>query len=114
MDSDPGGASPFHAVADGVVVAVRVTAKAARVGIDGLATDADGRSYLSIRVTAPAQDGKANKALIKLLAKCAGVPASRITLTAGAKARRKRLHIAGDPTALRAALSRAAGQGCAI
>ena len=90
----PGAAA--RAVADGVVVAVRLTPKAARGGIDGLRVDADGRDYVAVRVNAPARDGKANAAMIKLLAKAWRVPASAITIAAGHKDRRKRLHVAGD------------------
>ena len=89
-----------RAVADGVVVAVRLSPKAARGGIDGLRVDADGRAYVAVRVTAPAHGGKANAAMIKLLAKTWRVPAGAITIEAGHKDRRKRLHVAGDAAVL--------------
>ena len=92
----------MRAVADGVVVAVRLTPKAARGGIDGVRIDADGRGYVAVRVNAPARDGKANAAMIKLLAKTWRVPASAITIAAGHKDRRKRLHVAGDAAVLSA------------
>lgn len=92
----------MRTVADGVVVAVRLTPKAARGGIDGLRADADGRGYVAVRVTAPAHGGKANAAMIKLLAKTWRVPAGAITIAAGHKDRRKRLHVAGDAALLAA------------
>ena len=48
--------------------------------------------------------GKANTAVIALLAKALGVPKSAITVTSGETARLKTLAIAGDGPALVAAL----------
>ena len=60
---------PIVAAPGGVRVTLRVTPKASREGVAGLAVDAQGRGYVKLRVNAPAQDGKANAALLKLLAK---------------------------------------------
>ena len=49
---------------------------------------------------APAEGGKANAALIKLLAKAWRVPKGAISLVAGASSRTKTLEIEGDPTRL--------------
>ena len=56
-------------------------------------------------VTAVPEAGKANEALIKLLAKEWGVAKSSISLVAGATDRNKILHIAGDAGDLMARLS---------
>ncbi|MEW4468856.1 DUF167 domain-containing protein [Parasphingorhabdus sp. JC815] len=48
---------------------------------------------LHIRVTATAEDGKANEAILKLLSKALGVPKTTLTLVRGAKARVKRIQI---------------------
>ncbi len=79
---------------------LRVTPKAARNGIDGTRTEADGGMALVVRVTATPEGGKANGAVIKLLAKNWGVPRSSIEITAGATDRRKTVRIAGDCEAL--------------
>lgn len=50
---------------------------------------------LKIRVAAPAENGKANRAVIKLLAKALGIPGHRIRLKAGAASPRKALDIDG-------------------
>ena len=56
-------------------------------------------SGLTLRA-APAEGGKANAALVKLLAREWGVAPSRIGIVAGAKDRRKTVHVAGDTPAL--------------
>lgn len=97
-------ASPFRTVADGLRVAVRLTPKAAQARIQGVAREADGGTALKVAVTAPPEAGKANTALIALLAKAWRLPKSSLSLVAGAGDRRKTLHLAGEPQALRARL----------
>ena len=93
--------TPVTTTTDGLRVAVRLTPRASRAGVDGVRLDAAGQAYLQVRVTAPAEGGKANAALLKLLAKAWGVTRSRLAIVAGAKDRRKTVAVAGDPTALR-------------
>lgn len=50
---------------------------------------------LLARVTATAEDGKANEAVVKLLSKALGVPKTSLTLVRGAKARVKAFQISG-------------------
>ena len=85
---------------DGVLVPVRLTPKAGRNRIDGVKPDADGTRRLAVSVTAVAEDGKANGALIGLLAKTWKLPKSAISIAAGAKARAKLVRVAGDPDTL--------------
>lgn len=85
------------AVAGGVRVAIRLTPKGRRDAIEGLAATADGGSEIRATVTAVPEDGKANRALIKLLSKAWGVPKSAIAIVAGAADRHKILSLAGDP-----------------
>jgi uncharacterized protein YggU (UPF0235/DUF167 family) len=68
---------------DGAVVAVRVTPRARGNGIE---RDGD---TLRIRVTAPAEDGRANEAARRILAGALGVAPSRLVLVRGASARDK-------------------------
>ncbi|MEQ8965433.1 MAG: DUF167 family protein [Azospirillaceae bacterium] len=96
---------PWRRLDDGLSLAVRLRPKAARDGIDGPATEADGAPVLAVRVTAPPEDGKANSALAALLAKRLRVAKSAVTITAGATARRKTVHVAGDPTRLESAMA---------
>ncbi len=80
---------------------VRLTPKASSEGVDGWDTDDKGRPVLKVRVRAAPVDGKANAALIALMAKALDVPKSRITLVAGDTARLKTLEVEGvDAVAL--------------
>ncbi len=95
----------FYEIAPGGVrLTCRVTPNAKATAIDGAMTRDDGTCVLRIRVTAPPDRGRANTAIIALLAKAVGVPKSAITLMAGATGRQKTLTIDGDPQALAAAL----------
>ncbi len=96
----PFAAVPFSAVSGGVRVHVRLAPKSARNRIDGIHADAGGRALLKIAVTAPPEGGKANAALIKLLAKEWRLPKSALVITAGATKRRKVLTIEGDTNQL--------------
>jgi uncharacterized protein (TIGR00251 family) len=87
---------------DGIDVSVRATPKGGRDGIDGVKEDAAGAQWLSVRVSAPPDDGKANKAVAKVLAFHFDVPTRDVTLASGATARLKRFRILGDPARLEA------------
>lgn len=105
MSGSPGAADGVvTAAADGVRVRIRLTPKAARDRIDGIAAEADGSRQLKVSVTTVPEDGKANAALIKLLSKEWRVPKSTITVVLGATDRRKVLHITGEPGDLLARL----------
>jgi uncharacterized protein (TIGR00251 family) len=77
-----GGAS--RVAGDDLIVSVRVTPRAKRNEIGDVVN-----GLLQIRTTAPPADGKANKAIIKLLAEHIGVAPSRIALLRGAASRNK-------------------------
>jgi uncharacterized protein YggU (UPF0235/DUF167 family) len=58
-----------------------------------------------VRVTEPPVNGRANAALVKLIAKRAGVARGRVTLVRGERSRDKLLRVAGiEPAELRRAL----------
>jgi uncharacterized protein len=79
-----------------VVVTVKVTPRARHETIEGVGPD----GALRVKVTAPADDGKANAAVIALLARCWNVPKSALSITSGHTSRRKRIHLRGDPAML--------------
>jgi uncharacterized protein len=102
----PHVAAPVAIAADGLRIRVKVAPRAAANRIEGLAPEADGGVALKVAVTAAPEDGKANAALIKLLAREWGVAKSTVTVVAGAADRRKLLHVAGSPRALAERLER--------
>jgi uncharacterized protein len=62
---------------------------------------------LVVRVTAPALDGRANRAVCRLLSKHLGVAPSRITIVRGERSREKLIEVEGlEQAALTAALRR--------
>jgi uncharacterized protein (TIGR00251 family) len=89
------GSSPFTTTSDGVRVRVRLTPRASASRLVGLVADADGGVALKVTVTSAAEDGKANAALIALLARAWRVAKSDISIVAGAVDRRKTIHVAG-------------------
>ena len=91
---------PLSAASDGVRVAIRLTPRGRADRIEGSIASADGRSVLKVAVTAPPAEGRANAALIELLAKEWRLPKRDIAIVGGAKSRDKAVHIAGDPAAL--------------
>ncbi|MBK0398071.1 DUF167 domain-containing protein [Limibaculum sp. M0105] len=95
---------PWVTVAGGLRVRLRVTPKARRARIEGLARDAEGHALLVVKVTAPPADGAANAAVIAMVAKSLGVPKSAVTIEAGATSRLKTLGIDGPPEDLAARL----------
>jgi uncharacterized protein (TIGR00251 family) len=100
----PGSEGPFEAVPEGLRVALKVTPKAARAGIVGVEADAAGRGILKVRVTEAPEGGKANAAVVKLLAKAWKLPKGALRIAAGTKDRRKSLLVIGDPDELTARL----------
>lgn len=78
---------------DGLRIAIKVTPRAARTVVEGVATDASGRAWLAVRLTEAPESGRANAALIRLLAKRWGLAARDLRLISGAGARHKILGI---------------------
>ena len=88
---------PWRYSTQGISVALRVTPRGGRDGIDGIETLADGRTVLKVRVRAIAEGGEANRAVTELLAKSLGVPKARVRLLSGATSRLKQIAVDGDP-----------------
>lgn len=90
----------FRKERDGVTLFVRLTPKSAKDAVEGVEATDDGRAHLKARVRAVPEDGKANAALEKLLAKWLGIAARDVSIGAGATSRLKQVKISGDPQAL--------------
>lgn len=88
---------PWTRQADGVIVSVRATPRGGRDAIDGAIELGDGKRALKARVSVAPEDGKANTALARLLAKATGLAPSRVELVTGATGRMKSFRLNGDP-----------------
>jgi uncharacterized protein (TIGR00251 family) len=93
----PAPASSFYRVsAEGLLLFLRVTPNAGRDVIDGVETRDDNFTVLRIRVAAVPDKGRANAAVIALLAKRLRLPKSSMTLVSGETARMKTVLVAGS------------------
>ena len=90
--------------AAGARAALKVIPRAATSGVRGIEIDGSGAAHLVVRVSAPAEAGKANAALIELLARRWRVARSDLEVVSGVRARRKILLIQGASEALIARL----------
>lgn len=81
---------------DAVLLRVRLTPKADCDAADGVTALADGTVVAKVRVRAIPEDGAANAALVRLIAKSIGVPKSAIAVVSGATQRVKQVRIAGS------------------
>ena len=92
----------IQSTADGVIVSVRVIPRAGKSGVAGTRGGA-----LLVRLTAPPVEGAANVELIEVMASALGVPKRTVSIVSGARARQKRVRIAGiDPATAAARLGR--------
>jgi len=73
-------------------------------------TGADGEQRLAVKVTAPPDKGKANAAVVKLLANALRLPKSSLTVASGETSRLKTVAIVGSGANLAAALIALAGE----
>ncbi len=99
---------PWTVEPDGVTLWLRLTPKGGRDAIDGVETLSDGKSVLKARVRAAPEDGRANAALIELIAKALSAPKKAVTIRSGETSRVKKLFIAGDPATTLDALAKLA------
>jgi uncharacterized protein len=87
-------------------VRLRVAPGATRAGVVGR----HGNAW-KLRVTAPAEGGRANDAVVRLLAETLALPRSSVTLVSGHSARDKIVELAGvEPDDIERRLSSAAGK----
>jgi uncharacterized protein len=88
---------PYTAVEGGVRLALRLTPRASRDGVEGIMQDVDGRPLLKLRLAAPPVEGAANKTLIAFLGKTLSLRKADITIRSGETSRTKILHLSGEP-----------------
>lgn len=80
----------LQSTSDGVTLVVRATPGAKKNSIQGIHA-----GMLKVSVTAAPEDGKANAAIVQLLAKSLKVSKSRVQLLAGATQRQKKFLLVG-------------------
>lgn len=85
---------------------VRLTPKGGADRIDGVGEVGPGGIVLLARVRAVPEKGRANAALIELIAAAGGWPKSALTLDAGSKSRVKVVEVSGDAPGLAEGLAR--------
>ncbi|MBN1574288.1 MAG: DUF167 domain-containing protein [Deltaproteobacteria bacterium] len=73
-----------------IIFTVQVRAGCRREGITG---EID--SALKVEVTAPPVEGKANNAVVKLIAKSLGLPKTAVKIESGEKSKIKRIRVTG-------------------
>ena len=105
MPSDP----PWRVSGEALLLSLRLTPKSSRDALEGVETLSDGRSVLKARVRAAPEDGKANEALLRLLAKTLDIPMRALSLASGATGRTKVIRIEGGPEAVAARLTALSG-----
>jgi len=94
----------WRIIPEGLRVALRVTPKARRTEFGAVTTWPEG-DRLETWVQAPPEDGKANAAVIALLADHVGVAKSAISVLQGATGRQKLVLVRGDGVVLAAKLA---------
>lgn len=94
----------YEVTADGLRLRLKVTPKSRRNGPQGYVALADGGCALRLGINAPPEDGRANAAIVSLLAKRMAVAKSAISVVSGAKDRRKLVDIRGRSSDLAEAL----------
>jgi len=92
---------PLNLVQNGVRVAIRLTPRAKADRVVGIAAAAGDRQVVRVSVTAPAENGRANEALLQLLAREWRVARNDLAILAGFASRQKTVHVAGDPRSLK-------------
>ncbi len=95
----------WSALPDGIRLRLKVQPKARRNAIAGTAPDRDG-PVLKVAVKAPPEDGKANAAVVGLLAEVFDVAKAAVSVVSGATDRRKLVEIRGNSSDLGASLDR--------
>lgn len=86
------------------ILRVRVSPGASRTSVGGKWAGPMGDTRLVVRVTAPPEKGKANKAAAEAIAKAFGLPKSAVRITAGETDRLKTFALDGDGEVLSARL----------
>jgi uncharacterized protein (TIGR00251 family) len=86
---------PLRLAHDGLRVTIRLSPRA-KVNRLLAITAAEGGRVIKASVTAPAEGGRANEALLQLLARAWEIPRRDLSIIAGSSSRNKAVRVAGD------------------
>jgi uncharacterized protein len=92
--------TPLTVAGDGLRVEIRLWPRAKAEGLVAIAAAAEGRRVVKAMVTAPAEGGRANEALLQLLARAWRIPRRDLAIIHGFTSRDKAVRVAGDPQKL--------------
>ena len=90
---------------DGLRVTIRLSPRAKADRLLAVTGTAEGGYAIKASVTAPPEGGRANEALLQLLARAWRLPRRDLSIVAGAASRNKTVSVAGDPHRLLARLA---------
>lgn len=85
---------------DGLRVAIRLVPRARSDALAAIAAATEGRRVLKATVIAPPDAGRANEALLQLLARAWRIPRRDFSIVQGLTSRNKAVRVAGDPRRL--------------
>lgn len=88
----------YESSKNGCVIRIKLSPNASFCGFGDLFINADEQVYLKAYITVAPEKGKANKELIKMLAKELGIPKQQIELIAGATTHLKKFYLSTDLT----------------
>jgi len=100
---------PWRVSGDAVLLSLRLTPKSSKDAVEGIEALSDGRRVLKARVRAVPEDGKANEAMLRLLAKWLDLPIRALSLSSGASGRTKVIRIEGAAQTVAARLEALTG-----
>jgi uncharacterized protein YggU (UPF0235/DUF167 family) len=86
---------PLRREGSNLLIEVRLTPRGGTDRIDGTKMLSDGRAVVAARVKAVPEDGKANAAVVALMATAAGLPKSSGSVVSGSTARLKTIRLTG-------------------
>ena len=90
----------YDQITEGILLRVRLSPNSSCCYCGGIWVNAEGTEYLKASVTEVPEKGKANAALVKLLAKQFKVAKSAVDLISGETDRCKKLVVSGDSVKL--------------
>ena len=100
---------PWRVSGDAVLLSLRLTPKSSKDAVEGIEALSDGRRVLKARVRAVPEDGKANEAMLRLLAKWLDLPIRALSLSSDASGRTKVIRIEGAAQTVAARLEALTG-----